>query len=147
MHFQCKQFEELTTTELYAILQVRTDVFVVEQACPYPEVDGKDQYCLHLFWEVEGEIAAYCRLLPPGISYKQASIGRVLVHSAHRGKGLAQKMMQLAIETIEKEMAETTIKIQAQAYLEAFYQRFGFRAVSDTYLEDHIPHIDMVRTR
>lgn len=146
MHFQCKPFQELTITELYAILQVRTDVFVVEQACPYPEVDGKDQQCLHMFLEIEGDIAAYCRLLPPGISYEQTSIGRVLVHPAHRGKGLAQQMMKLAINTIEKEMNETTIKIQAQAYLQAFYEQLGFLVVSDTYLEDNIPHIDMVRT-
>jgi len=139
-----KAFDELSTKELYAILKERTNVFVVEQNCPYLEVDGKDEASYHLFKEVNGDIAAYLRILPPGVSYTESSIGRVLVKKEYRGQGLAYEMMQKGIDFIHNELQHRDIKIQAQDYLRAFYGSFGFKAVSDVYLEDNIPHIDMV---
>lgn len=139
-----KAFDALSTKELYAILKERTNVFVVEQNCPYLEVDGKDEASYHLFKEVNGDIAAYLRILPPCVSYTESSIGRVLVKKEYRGQGLAYEMMQKGIDFIHNELQQRDIKIQAQDYLRAFYGSFGFEAVSDVYLEDNIPHIDMV---
>lgn len=139
-----KPFDALTTKELYAILYERTNVFVVEQNCPYLEVDGKDEASYHLFKEEDGVIVAYLRILPPGVSYEQASLGRVLVKQTHRGQGIAQQLVQKGIDFVHASLGEKTIKIQAQAYLRDFYGSFGFEAISDVYLEDDIPHIDML---
>ncbi|WP_010287531.1 GNAT family N-acetyltransferase [Kurthia massiliensis] len=139
-----KPFDALTTKELYAILYERTNVFVVEQNCPYLEVDGKDEASYHLFKEEDGVIVAYLRILPPGVSYEQASLGRVLVKQTHRGQGIAQQLVQKGIDFVHASLGEKTIKIQAQAYLCDFYGSFGFEAISDVYLEDDIPHIDML---
>ena len=147
MGFKLMTFEELTSIELYKILQARTDIFVVEQNCAYPEVDGKDLLSYHLFKEINGEIVAYLRILPPGVSYEQASIGRVIVKKEYRGQKLAQQMLGKAIEFIIEEMKETKIKIQAQEYLLAFYSSFGFQPISESYLEDGIPHVDMLLVR
>ena len=144
MNFTLKTFEQLTNTELYNILKVRTEVFVVEQNCPYPEVDGKDLQSYHLYKEENGEIVAYLRILPPGVSYEELSIGRVLVKKEYRGHKLAQHMMEHALLFIQNELHETTVKIQAQEYLRNFYGSFGFKAISKTYLEHNIPHIDML---
>lgn len=144
MNFTLKTFEQLTNTELYNILKVRTEVFVVEQNCPYLEVDGKDVQSYHLFKEENGKIIAYLRILPPGVSYEELSIGRVLVKKEYRGKKLAQQMMDQALQFIHYELKEKTIKIQAQAYLHNFYASFGFKVISETYLDDNIPHIDML---
>ncbi|MFB5678388.1 GNAT family N-acetyltransferase [Paenibacillus terreus] len=144
MEWKLKTFHELTGHEVYRILQARVNVFMLEQNCLYPEIDGKDQTSRHLFLEADGEIAAYCRLVPRGVSYDDASIGRVLVKEAYRGKGLAQELMKRAIAFLKDEWGETTVKIQAQNYLHGFYGSFGFQAVSDVYLEDNIPHVDMV---
>lgn len=139
-----KPFDALTTKELYAILYERTNVFVVEQNCPYLEVDGKDEASYHLFKEEDGVVVAYLRILPPGVSYEQASLGRVLVKQTHRGQGIAQQLVQKGIDFVHTSLGEKTIKIQAQAYLRDFYGSFGFEAISDVYLEDDIPHIDMI---
>lgn len=139
-----KPFDALTTKELYAILYERTNVFVVEQNCPYLEVDGKDEASYHLFKEEDGVIVAYLRILPPGVSYEQASLGRVLVKQTYRGQGIAQQLVQKGIDFVHTSLGEKTIKIQAQAYLRDFYGSFGFEAISDVYLEDDIPHIDML---
>ena len=147
MSFQIKAFQELTMQQLYKILQQRTQVFVVEQNCPYLEVDGKDEKSIHIFQEAAGEIIAYCRILPPGVSYEETSIGRVLVHEAYRGKGIAYEMMQMAITYIEETLHQSVIKIQAQSYLEKFYSSLGFTTISEEYLEDNIPHIDMLRQK
>ncbi|MGT2712362.1 GNAT family N-acetyltransferase [Streptococcus oriscaviae] len=144
MDWQLKAFDELTLKELYAILALRTDVFVVEQECPYPEVDGKDVQSYHLFAQENGEIVAYLRILPPGLSYDEASIGRVVIRASHRGQGLGRPMMQQAIDYIVRVLKEDRIKIGAQAYLEAFYASLGFEQVSEVYLEDGIPHMDML---
>ena len=144
MNFKLKTFNELTNTELYNILQERTNVFVVEQKCPYPEVDGKDVQSYHLYKEQDGEIVAYLRILPPGVSYAELSIGRVLVKKEYRGQRLAHELMARALQFIEDELNETTVKIQAQDYLRNFYSSFGFEAISEVYLDDGIPHVDML---
>lgn len=145
MQWHLKSFEQLSGDELYRILRERVGVFMLEQNCLYPEIDGKDPQCHHLFVEQDGQIAAYCRLLPPGVAYTQSSIGRVLVNDAFRGQGLAQEMMTRAIAFLTEELGEKEIKIQAQHYLEKFYGSFGFRPISEVYPEDGIPHVDMLR--
>lgn len=144
MKWHIKNFKELTNMELYMLLKERTAVFVVEQDCPYLEVDGKDPDSYHLFAEKEGELVAYLRILPPGISYSEASLGRILVKKEWRGQGLAEELVSRGIDYLKKELKEEVIKIQAQNYLRKFYQSFGFQAISEVYLEDNIPHIDML---
>lgn len=147
MQWEIKSFDQLSLQELYGILTLRVDVFVVEQACPYPEVDGKDPNCLHLLGMDNGELVAYLRILPAGLSYDEVSIGRVVIKSSHRGKVLGRPMMEQAIRYITNEWKESQIKIGAQAHLEKFYSSLGFEAVSEVYLEDDIPHLDMLYTK
>ncbi|HEL1586477.1 TPA: GNAT family N-acetyltransferase [Streptococcus suis] len=144
MKWSLCSFDQLTLDQLYAILALRTDVFVVEQACPYPEIDGKDPASYHLFAEEAGEMIAYLRILPAGLSYEEASIGRVVIRGSHRGRGLGRPMMQEAIDYIVQDLQESQIKIGAQAHLEDFYRSLGFEPVSEVYLEDGIPHLDML---
>lgn len=146
MQWKIKEFDQLSLQELYSLLTLRTDVFVVEQACPYPELDGKDPTCLHLIGMDGDELVGYLRLLPAGQSYEEASIGRVVIRSSHRGRGLGRLMMECAIQYITEEWKEEKITIGAQAYLEKFYQSLGFKPVSEVYLEDGIPHLDMLYT-
>ena len=147
MQWEIKAFDQLSLQELYTILTMRTNVFVVEQACPYPELDGKDPNCLHLLGTINGELVAYLRILPAGLRYDEVSIGRVVVKPSHRGKGLGRLMMEQAIYCITNEWKESQIKIGAQAYLEKFYQSLGFEPVSEVYLEDDIPHLDMLYSK
>ncbi len=145
MQFYFDFFDHLTTAQLYQILQARIDVFVVEQNCPYPECDDKDQLSGHLRLMDGQHLAAYCRILPPRVSYPEyCSIGRVLTTAPYRAKGIGLQLMQEAIVICEKTY-ECPIKISAQAYLEKFYQELGFQTVSEPYLEDDIPHIAMLR--
>lgn len=141
-----KRFEELTNYELYAILQLRERVFVVEQNCPYLDSDGKDLHAYHLWIpDEEGVPIAYCRLLPAGISYETyASIGRVVSHPEHRMTGAGRAVMSLAMDHIARLFPGQPVKISAQQYLLRFYKDFGFVAVGDVYLEDDIPHVAMV---
>nr|WP_153737441.1 GNAT family N-acetyltransferase [Aquibacillus halophilus] len=125
-------------------MKARVDVFVVEQNCPYPELDNHDQVSLHLFSEKEGIIVAYSRLIPKENIYDQASIGRVLVDKHHRGKDYAKKLMKKSIEVILDEWKENEIKIHGQEYLRKFYGSLGFKEISEVYLEDNIPHVDMI---
>jgi len=139
-------FNQLNANTLYDILKLRVDVFVVEQACAYPELDDKDRHpeTQHLIGlSPDGELLAYARILPPGLSYPEASIGRVVVSPAGRGKGLAMPLMQHAIESALTTWPDAGIQIGAQDYLKAFYQKLGFFACSEMYLEDGIPHLDM----
>ncbi|HEL2110753.1 TPA: GNAT family N-acetyltransferase [Streptococcus suis] len=147
MKWEIKAFDQLSLQELYTILTLRTDVFVVEQACPYPEIDGKDPSCLHLLGTDNGELVAYLRILPGGLSYDEVSIGRVVIKPSHRGKGLGRPMMEQAIHYITTEWKESQIKIGAQAHLAKFYGSLGFEAVSEVYLEDDIPHLDMLYSK
>lgn len=144
MNWKIKRFEELKLKEMYEILALRNEIFIVEQECPYQDCDGKDEKSYHLFAEENGEIVAYSRIIEKGVSYDEISIGRVTVKKSYRGKGISREMLSKAIEFIEKDLKETEIKIQAQAYLLNFYKSFGFKEVSEEYLEDNIPHIDMV---
>jgi ElaA protein len=139
-----KKFNELNVKEIYEILKLRNQVFIVEQQCPYLDCDGKDMKAYHLFQENNNEIAAYLRILEKGVSYNEISIGRVLVNSKYRGKGLARQMMKEAIEFINDQLNESNIRIEAQAYLIDFYKSFGFKQVSQVFLEDNIPHIEML---
>lgn len=141
MKWKIKKFNELSTKELYEIYRVRVEIFVKEQACPYQEVDQTDLKCYHLFsQDYEGKIIAYVRLIP---EQEGIRIGRVLVSKEQRGQGLGSSLLTKAIQTIEALYPERKILLQAQSYLLAFYQSFGFTEVSEEYLEDQIPHIDM----
>lgn len=147
MSWNLKKFDELTNIELYNLLKERTLVFVVEQNCPYPEVDGKDPFSYHLFKEDNGEIIAYLRIVPAGVSYQEISIGRVFVKKEYRGQGIAEELLKKGLDFIQNELKEKTVKIQAQDYLRKFYSSFGFQTISQTYLEDNIPHIGMLLQR
>ena len=144
MNWKIKRFEELTITELYEILRVRAEVFVVEQTCVYQDLDLKDKRAYHLFCEIDGEMVAYLRILDKGVSYPEISIGRVLTRETNRRIGLAREMMQNAILFIKEELGERHIRISAQLYLQRFYESLGFSVTSDIYLEDDIEHIEMV---
>ena len=138
-----KHFTELTTKELYQILTLRSLVFVVEQNCVYLDLDQKDCNCWHLCgWEAE-ELVAYARVLAPGVSYEEASIGRVVTSPNHRKKGYGRALMKEAIQKTRAQFNTTWIKIGAQCYLINFYESFGFRVSSEEYMEDGIPHIEM----
>ena len=147
MNWKIKKFNELNAEEIYKILALRNEIFIVEQECPYLDCDGKDFNSYHLFAEENGEVVAYLRILKKGVSYDEVSIGRVAVKQSHRGKGISREMMLKAIDFIENNLFENTIKIQAQAYLLKFYSSLGFKAVSEEYLEDNIPHIDMLYSK
>ncbi|KZL90421.1 GNAT family N-acetyltransferase [Clostridium magnum] len=144
MNWNIKKFNKLKIEEIYKILALRNKVFIVEQECVYLDCDDKDLNSYHLFSEENGEVVAYLRILEKGVSYDEISIGRVVVKKNHRGKGISREMMLKAIEFIENTLKEDTIKIQAQVYLLDFYSSLGFKAVSEEYLEDNIPHIDML---
>ena len=142
-----KSFDELTSSELYEILKIRSEVFIVEQNCPYQDVDGKDAKSFHLRGWIEDLPVAYVRIIPPGISYKEASIGRVLTVMSQRKNGTGKLLMEKAIEHTLREFNVTEIKIGAQLYLEKFYKSLGFNQTSPQYLEDGIPHIEMLYTK
>lgn len=144
MNWKIKSFEELKNKELYNILNLRSEVFVVEQECPFNDCDGNDENCYHLYLEENEEILAYLRIVEKGISYDEISIGRVVVSKDARGRGIARKLMLKGIEFIKKELNENEIRISAQAYLVDFYKSLGFEEVSEVYLEDNIPHIEML---
>lgn len=144
MKISIKKFEELTSKELYKILKLRAEVFVVEQHCFYLDPDDKDFDSLHLMIEENGEIVSYLRIIPKGVSYDTASIGRVLTAKNHRGKGLSRKAMQTAIDFIKNEWQEPKITIGAQFYLQKFYASLGFESVGEPYLDAGIEHIDMI---
>lgn len=144
MNWHIKKIEDLSNKELYNILKLRSEVFVVEQTCPFLDPDGKDFKALHIFLEEEGEVLAYARLFQKGIVYNEASIGRVVVNPDYRTSGYGKLLMERAIKYIFEEMNEIEIKIQAQSYLYNFYSSFGFVPVSEEYPEDDILHIDML---
>ncbi len=140
-----KNFEELSTLDLYKILKARVDVFVVEQNCPYPDLDDYDQKAIHLWAEENGEVLAYCRIFDANIKYPETSIGRVLTTEKARGKSLGKLLIQYAVETIENRYQTPKIRISAQDYLIKFYQNLGFVDTGKKYLEDDIPHTEMLR--
>ncbi len=144
MKFEFKPFDELTLNDLYDILQLRSEIFVLEQTCVYNDLDGLDKEAVHLFCKKKGEIVAYSRLLKPGTRFSEYSIGRVVVKQSERGTGLGIEMMQTAKNYIVNELGAQKIKISAQSYLQRFYENLGFEIVTEMYLEDGIPHFGMV---
>lgn len=138
-----KRFDELTTAELYAILQLRSEVFVVEQNCVYLDIDNKDKKSIHLMAWHGDDLAAYTRLVAPGVSFEEASIGRVVTSPRYRGAGIGLELMQKSIEICLKSYQVSTIKIGAQLYLQKFYTGLGFEQCSEPFDEDGIPHIEM----
>lgn len=143
INFTTKSFNELTNTELYQLLQLRNEVFIVEQTCPYPDLDNKDYKSLHVLGTVNDRVVAYARLLPQGISYSEASIGRVVTSSAVRKTGYGKSLMLYAIPETLKQFNTNEIVISAQYYLEKFYSDLGFKSEGEVYMEDDIPHIQM----
>ncbi|WP_142784534.1 GNAT family N-acetyltransferase [Changchengzhania lutea] len=140
-----KSFEELTKLELYGLLQLRSEVFVVEQDCVYQDVDGKDEKALHVLGIKDGKIIAYTRLFKPGDYFKESSIGRVVVARNERQYDYGKRIMEASIKAIEDHFNTTRIKISAQCYLQKFYSNLGFVSVGEDYLEDDIPHIAMIK--
>lgn len=144
--WKIKRFEELSALEVYEILRMRTEVFIVEQNCNYQDKDNFDQEAVHLWAEHNGEVVAYCRLFDKGVKYAESSIGRVLTNKKFRGKNLGRQLVAYALETIENRFGTSEIRISAQDYLLKFYSEFGFEDTGKKYLEDDIPHTEMLRT-
>lgn len=145
LHWLLKRFDELTPYQLYAILQLRNEVFVVEQNCVFQDADDKDQNSYHLMGFLDNKLVAYTRLVPAGVSYEQASIGRVVTSPSVRRSGAGKLLMQQSIDSLYALFGKVPIKIGAQLYLQHFYESFGFKRVSDIYLEDGIEHIYMIK--
>ncbi len=138
---QISTFEELNKTQLYQILQLRAEVFVVEQNCPYQDVDDLDMGALHLFSITAGQLESYARIMPPNYEYKgYTAIGRVIVKKPFRGSGLGRVIMEKSMAFCREKYPEVPIKIMAQTYLLNFYESLGFKRLSDEFLEDGIPH-------
>ncbi len=144
-NWQRKPFQQLTPHELYAIMHLRSEVFVVEQNCPYLDPDGKDQGSDHLMCWDGDRLVTYARLLPAGLSFDEVSIGRVVSSPAYRGTGAGRELIQRAIDACYERFGQAPIRIGAQLYLKHFYSSFGFVAEGDVYLEDNIEHIEMVK--
>lgn len=144
MKIQIKTFDDLSVMELYDLLKLRSEVFVVEQECIYLDIDGKDDKALHVLGISEGKIVAYSRIFKAGDYFMSPSIGRVVVAKSHRKKGYAKIMMKAAMEYIFNSLKEGKIELSAQTYLSRFYTELGFKIVGEAYLEDGIPHRKMI---
>lgn len=140
-----KEFTQLSIFELYEALQLRSEIFVVEQNCVYQDLDGNDTKALHVLGYKNGVLVAYTRLFKPGDYFSQASIGRVVVAKNQRNHQLGHAIMEASIKAIKKYFNTTVIKISAQCYLINFYNRLGFKETGETYLEDGLPHIKMLK--
>ncbi|MDN3723067.1 GNAT family N-acetyltransferase [Aequorivita sp. SDUM287046] len=145
MNIKVKNFEELSTTELYEVLQLRAEIFVMEQDCVYQDIDGKDERAIHIMGWEDGNLVAYARCFRAGDYFDEASIGRVLVRENYRKLGYGHKITKASIEAIESIFKAEKIKISAQIYLVIFYESHGFKTIGDRYMEDGIPHIAMIR--
>lgn len=143
-HF--KRFEDLTITELYKIIQLRIEVFVIEQNAPYQDCDEKDFVSYHIFGTIDEKIVAYARCIPAGISYKEPCLGRVVTSPQYRGKRYGAQVVYLALEAMKTQFKTSDCRISAQLYLQQFYEDYGFKRVSDVYLEDNLPHVEMFKT-
>ena len=147
IHWEIKKFDELNTKELYAIMQLRLAVFSVEQNCAYQDADGKDLKCVHLSgFDDTNDLIVYSRIVPAGISFNEVSIGRVITSAKARGTGAGKELMKKSMEFIEKQYGKVPVRIGAQCYLIKFYSSFGFEISREEYLEDNIPHIEMLYT-
>lgn len=140
-----KSFSDLTKEELYNILSLRSEVFIVEQNCAYQDIDHKDQFALHVFLKKNNQIIAYTRIFKPNDYFEYSSIGRVVVLKKERASKIGSQIMSFSIKKIEEIFNETKIKISAQKYLISFYEKLGFKAIGEEYLEDGIPHIAMIK--
>jgi ElaA protein len=148
--WQCLRYAELTRDDVYDLLRLRSEVFVVEQACPYLDPDGKDRdpHAHHLLGRAaDGSLIAYARLLPPGLSYAEASVGRVVTSPSTRGQGLGHALVIEALKQIDRLWPHADVQIGAQAHLAAYYAKHGFVICSEVYDEDGIPHVHMRRSR
>ena len=145
IEWKIKRFEALSVRELYSLLQLRSEVFIVEQNCVYQDIDGKDEKALHLLGEYEGKIVAFARLFKAGDYFDNASIGRVVIGQNYRDKKWGHDLMKEAIAGIDYHFNQTNITISAQLYLQKFYESHGFVQTSEMYLEDDISHIEMKR--
>lgn len=145
MEIKVLAFDELTLYSLYELLQLRAEVFVVEQNCPYQDVDGKDKKALHVLGYQDHQLVAYTRVFKPGDYFENASIGRVIVKENARKYGFGKDIMNASIAFIEKEFKQDKIELSAQTYLKKFYNDLGFYEVGEGYLEDDIPHIKMIK--
>jgi len=145
LQWSLKTFDELTNYELYELLRLRNEVFVIEQNCVFLDQDNKDQKCYHLLGTSNGQLLAYSRIVPAGLSYDRPSIGRVVVSPKGRGKMYGVALMNKSIEVLEETFGKQTIIIGAQLYLKKFYASFGFSQSGEVYDEDGIEHIEMIR--
>ncbi len=145
MTIEIKAFNELTLDSLYEVLQLRAEVFVVEQNCPYQDVDGKDQKAMHILGYHKEQLVAYTRVFKPGYYFDNASIGRVVVKENARQYGFGKDIMKASIAFIEDTLDLSTIELSAQTYLKKFYNDLGFKEIGEGYLEDDIPHIRMIK--
>ena len=141
-----KSFTELTTQELYDILQLRSEVFVVEQDCVYQDIDGKDHKALHVLGYSNDILVAYTRVFKPDDYFKEASIGRVVVKESERQHQYGYAIMEASNQAIKEILKETVIKISAQTYLNKFYTNLGYKVIGEEYLEDGIPHVAMIKS-
>lgn len=144
-NFILKKFDQLTLNELYNLLRLRNEVFIVEQKCPYQDLDNKDYKAHHLLIYKEEKLVAYSRIFPEKVSFNEASIGRIIVCKELRSTGLGKILMKKSIESLFAIHGEQPIRIGAQFYAVPFYKKFGFETDGDIYLEDHIEHIEMIR--
>ncbi len=145
IRFECRKFSELTPHQLYEIIYLRNEVFVVEQNCVFQDADHKDQDAFHLMAFIDDDLAGYTRLLPKELSYDEMSIGRVVTSPKYRRIGIGKKLMEASINKCHELFGEGAIKIGAQLYLKHFYESFGFKQEGEGYLEDGIPHIYMIK--
>jgi ElaA protein len=139
----CKSFDDLTNSELYSILQARNEIFIVEQNCVYQDMDGYDQKSFHIIIPYQEKLGAYCRINPAGLKYPEWSIGRVLTLKHARNKKLGHELIAVALQEISARGGKK-VRISAQAYLQKFYESHGFLRIGEEYLEDKIPHIEML---
>ena len=144
IEWKCSFFDELDIHELYAALRLRSEVFVVEQNCVFLDMDNKDQESYHVFGWKDGQLVAYTRLVPAGVAYKEASIGRVITSAAARGLGAGRELMLVSIRELNRIWGKQPIRIGAQLYLKKFYESLGFQQSSEIYIEDGIEHIEMI---
>lgn len=146
LKIQVKGFNELNVHELYEILRLRSEVFVVEQNCVYQDIDSKDQEALHILGFSDDKLVAYTRCFKPGYYFEEAAIGRVIVAKSHRSYGFGHSIMEASQKAILDNYNTTHIKLSAQQYLIKFYQSHGYKSIGEGYLEDGIPHIAMLKT-
>lgn len=147
LDWRFQTFDELTTTELYGILRLRSEVFVLEQRCCFLDMDNKDQLSFHVSGYLNGELLAFARIVPPGLSYDYPAIGRIVVSPKGRGGGYGIELLNVSIRKLEEMYGNVPIRIGAQLYLKKFYESFGFRQSGEVYLEDDIEHIEMTRPK